>query len=133
PTVMGQTPPNGNGQYFYIKEIGDRVYLYWIPGSNQPFSGTDAEFLQTIAPGAFSVEVFTKDPNLSLADAIKQRFLTGYSEADCFINTNYEKAYPREVQSFVTATISIHFPIKNVQDRYDRLAKCPRGYTEGGD
>lgn len=47
--------PNGIGQYFFTKEIDDTVYLYWVPGSNQPFSSSDAEFLQTIAPGSKSV------------------------------------------------------------------------------
>ncbi len=57
--------PNGIGQYFFTKEIGDTVYLYWNPPSKLPFSGTDAEFLQTIAPGSKYVEVFNKDPQLS--------------------------------------------------------------------
>ena len=122
-------------QKFFTKEIGDTVYLYWIPATNQPFSGSDAEFLQKIAPGAYSVEVFSKDPNLSLADAIKQRFLTGYSEADCFINTNYRKGYPRDDMSFVTAAITANIPkYSNLSFSQisDYIEKCPGGYTEGG-
>src|SRR5258708_6651763 len=77
----------GGRQNFFTKEIGDTVYLYYNLASNQPFSGTDAEFLNTIPGHGYSVEVFNKDPQQSLQDAIKQQFLTGYAESDCFVNT----------------------------------------------
>src|SRR5260370_27739061 len=74
-------------QNFFTKEIGDTVYLYYNLATNQPFSGTDAEFLNTIPGHGYAVEVFNKDPQQSLQDAIKQQLLTGYSESDCFVNT----------------------------------------------
>jgi len=123
--------PNGIGQYFYTKEIGDKVFLYWVPGANHPFSGSDAEFLQKIAPGAYSVEVFTKDSHQSLADAIKQQFLTGIAGTDCYVNSTRD-GHPRQDESFQTAIID--FPHHSNQSRKQLeviAAKCPyvRSFT----
>jgi len=117
--------PNGIGQYFFTKEMGDKVYLYWVPGANKPFSGSDSEFLQTVAPGSKFVEVFNKDPQQSLTDAINQQFLTGYFENDCFVNIqHYSRPTPEE--SYQTAIID--FPHKAGQTRKQletMVAKCP--------
>lgn len=118
--------PNGIGQYFFTKEIGDTVYLYWVPGANQPFSGSDDEFLQKIAPGAYSVEVFNKDSKQSLTDAIRQQFLTGYAETDCPVHAS-RIGHSRADESFQTSIID--FPHKSGQSRkqLDALvAKCPK-------
>jgi len=118
-------------QHFFTKEIGDKVYLYYNfnKGSfNQPFPGSDADFLTSIAPGAFFVEVFNKDPQQSLAGAIKQHFLTGYSESNCFVNAA-RYGHPRQDESFQTAIID--FPHHSNQTRNQleaTAAKCP-GYV----
>ncbi len=118
--------PNGIGQYFFTKEIGDTVYLYWVPGANQPFSGSDPEFLQTIAPGSKFVEVFNKDPQQSLTGAIKQQFLTGYAESDCFVNI---QRYSRPIAEEAYQTAIIDFPHKAGHQTRKQLealvAKCP--------
>ena len=118
--------PNGIGQYFFTKEIDDKIYLYWVPGANQPFSGSDSEFLQTIAPGSKFVEVFNKDPQQSLTDAIKQQFLTEYAESDCFVNI---QRYSRPIAEESYQTAIIDFPHKSVHSRKQLetlVAKCPR-------
>ena len=56
-------------QNFYTREIGNTVYIYDDYRTNQPSIGTDDEFLKTIAPHAYSVEVFHKDPRQSLQEA----------------------------------------------------------------
>src|SRR5947209_15977301 len=117
--------PNGVGQYFFIREIGDIIYLYWVPGADKPFSGSDSEFLQTIAPGSKYVEVFNKEPQQSLQDAIRQRFLAGYSEADCSIGSTGN--HPRKDESFQTAIID--FPHHSNQTReqlVSLISKCPK-------
>jgi hypothetical protein len=121
--------PNGIGQYFYTKEIGDTVYLYENLSTNRSFSGTDTEFLQTIAPGSKYVEVFNKDPQLSLQDAIRQQFLTGYAETDCFVaSTPY--GHPREDESFQTGFINYSRQPVQTRTQLDALvAKCPKYVT----
>ncbi len=124
--------PNGIGQYFFTKELGDKVYLYWVPGANQPFSGSDTEFLQTIAPSSKYVEVFNKDPQQSLTDTIKQQFLTGYAESDCFVHTTHY-GHSREDESFQTAIID--YPRHSTQTRAQlgaSIAKCPKYVTANG-
>src|SRR5258708_12042339 len=66
---------------FFTREIGNRIYLYDNYNKesfNQPFSGTDADFLKSIAPVPFSVDVFTTHPQQSLPDPINQQLLTNY-------------------------------------------------------
>src|SRR6266567_799318 len=114
---------------YFTREIGNRIYLYDNYDKvsfNQPFSGTDADFLTSIAPGAFSVEVFTKDPQQSLQNAIKQQFLTGYSENDCFVNTT-PKGHPKAVESYQTAIIDFpHQPVQSRKQLETLVAKCPK-------
>ena len=113
-------------QNFFTREIGNTVYLYYNVATNQPFSGTDAEFLQTIPGHGYSVEVFSKDPQQSLRDAIKQQFLTGYAESNCFVNTA-RYGHPRADESYQTAIID--FPHKPGQSRKQLetlVAKCPK-------
>jgi len=120
--------PNGNGQYFYISEIDDKIFLYENFKTNKPFSGTDADFLTSIAPGSKYVEVFNKDPQQTLTDAIKQHFLNGFPETDCFVKTT-PYGHPREDESFQTAVIDYTRPSNSYLTRtqLDALvAKCPK-------
>jgi hypothetical protein len=122
----------GGKQNFFTKEIGDTVYLYYNLATNQPFSGTDAEFLNTIPGHGYSVEVFTKDPQQSLQGAIKQQFLTGYAESDCIIRATHY-GHPRQEESFQTAVID--FPRKSTYTREQldaAVAKCPKYTTAFG-
>ncbi|SRR6266568_1407075 len=124
--------PNGIGQYFFVKEIGNIIYLYWEPGHNQPFSGSDAEFLRDIALGAKSIQVFTKDPQKSLTEGIQAQFLTGYSKNDCFANIQH---YSRPVPEDSYQTAIIDFPRKAGHSRQQLeqlVAKCPQ-YTDSFD
>jgi hypothetical protein len=121
--------PNGNGQYFYISEIDDKIFLYENMKTNKPFLGTDADFLTSIAPGSKYVEVFNKDPNQSLTDAIKQHFLAGYSQDDCIIKVN-RYGHPREDETFQTASIILPVLPENNRAQLEALSnKCPKYST----
>ena len=65
-------------------------------------------------------------------EAIKQQFLIGYSETDCFVKaTPY--GHPREDESFQTAVIDI--PRHSAQTRMQLnalVAKCPKYVTFNG-
>ena len=121
-TSVYHYPRSDKGQYFFTREIGSKVFLY-SPTGDQPFSGTDAEFLNKI--GGVSVEVFRKDPTLSLQDAIKQRFLSGYTGTDCFVKpTRY--GFPREDMSYQAASIDYRpIPNQTLSDIHELINKCP--------
>lgn len=122
-------------QHFFTKEIGNTIYLYYNfsrDSFNHPFLGTDSDFLTSIAPGAFSVEVFDKDPQQPLKDAIKQQFLIGYAENDCFVKVS-RYGHPRNDESY--QTFIIDFPHQRGQSRKqldDSVAKCPKYVTAHG-
>jgi len=120
---------------YFTREIGNRIYLYDNYDKvsfNQPFSGTDADFLKSIAPGAFSVEVFTKDPQQSLADAIKQQFLSKYPGTDCFVHTT-SNGQLRLDESQQTAVIDFpHHSTLTHEQLSASVAKCPNYVTAYG-
>lgn len=62
---------NGSNETFTVSEAGNKVYIY--------ATGQTKESGQ-------SVESFTKDPNLTLEQAITQQFLTGIDTDTCFVN-----------------------------------------------
>jgi hypothetical protein len=119
----------GGDQRIYVKEIGNKVYLYNTV-SNQPFSGPYSEFLKTIAQHAKFVAVFHKESRQSLQDAIKQEFLSGYSEDNCFVNKPRPFG-PREDDSLVTVIIDVpRIPDMTNEQFHSAAAKCP-AYVSG--
>jgi len=93
------------GDYTFIREINNTIYIYWIPGTNQPFSGSDADFLSSELPNSRFVEVFYKDPNLSLTDAIKQKIFGGNIPSQCYISTDKRYGEPNINTSYQQAVI----------------------------
>ena len=116
-----------NGQYFFTKEISNTVYLYWIPGSDKPFSGTDSEFLRAIAPGSKYVEVFTVDPHKTIYEILQEKFLAGYSQNDCFLRP---PSGPPSGGFYQWAYLDFH---RNSNDTPEQIraekAKCPKYVT----
>lgn len=105
--------PSSNGQKFSVKESGNKIYIFM---DNTSFD-----------TGQF-VEVFTKDKNDTLAEAIEKQFLNGISKNDCFVingNSTF-KFYPA---SYTTAEIS--YPESNDQNvgPGEIPAKCPQNYS----
>lgn len=120
---------------FYTKEIGNTIYLYYNPEANQPFLGTDAEFLSKISPGhGYSLEVFNKDEHKSLIDAIKEQFLDGYKASDCIVKqTRY--GHRKNDESIQTAVIVANISPNSQKTRLEldeSIAKCPKYTTTFG-
>lgn len=94
-----------------VETAGNKIYVY---------TGTKAEEGQ-------SAEVFKKDKNDTLEQAIRKQFLNGISEKDCFIEdltSNYK--YPAGYK-----VVDIGFPYDKNSDipMFAQENKCPQGYT----
>jgi len=103
-----------NGQTASVQEIGNKVYVY--------YTGTPATQGQYI-------EVFDKDKNQTLEEAVKAQILKGYSESDCPI-----KSQSQYVPVGFTA-LSITLPISQGDEPeaiQAKAAKCPSKYTAFG-
>jgi len=96
-----------------VTEIGDKIYVHGANG--EPEQGQ-------------SIEVFTKDSNLTLGEAIEARFLGGYDPNDCFVK-NYGTNETR-LENYVSAGIS--FPPSSDPDApwWQNADKCPQHYSE---
>jgi hypothetical protein len=108
--------------YFYgVEEKDNKIYVYY------ELKNQKGELEKKIEDGQY-VEVFTKDPEESLSEAITKKFLKGYSTKDCFVKTDGKSELPN---NFETATIS--FPIvENSPDDspwWANADKCPKVYT----
>lgn len=98
-------------------EEGDKVYVYAASITKNPQDGQ-------------WVEVFQKDPNLTLADAIKKQFLANYSSADCFVSL--QSRYPDSVKlpdNYEVAEISYPAPSDTTAPGWANADKCPQMYT----
>lgn len=105
-------PNPQEGLNIKVSEVGDKIYIH------------DAS--SPIETGR-SIEVFTKNPQQSLAEAIEENFLQGYDSKDCFVkitgmidqNPNYENAV-------------ISFPPSNDPNGpwWQNAEKCPKNYSE---
>lgn len=75
-----------------------------------------------------SIEVFEKDEDLSLKEAIEERFLEGYDPADCFV-TVYEDN-DQGLPNHVSAGISYPRLDEENAPFWENAGKCPQGYSE---
>ncbi len=120
-------------QRFFTREIDDKVYLYYNfdkSSFNRPFPGIDSEFLTLVAPGAKYVQVFSKNPNQSLISAVKQQFLTGYSDSNCIVHET-KHGQSRQDNSFQTAVIDVPHNKSQKREQVDAaISRCPI-YTTG--
>lgn len=62
----------------YVKEIGDKVYLYQVFQNGKNNFDTNN----------LSVQVLSKDPSQTLEEAVRQQFLQGYSAQTCLFKDN---------------------------------------------
>ncbi len=103
-----------NGQRVLVKETGDTIYVYT--------QGTVPE------QGQF-VRVWTKDLNESLQQAVKTRFLKGYSEQRCFV-TSWVDNVGTKPSTGVTAVVSFPIgPTDSTTPWWDNGKHCPQNYT----
>jgi hypothetical protein len=102
-----------------VAEIGNKIYVY--SANDKPEEGQ-------------SIEVFQKDPKISLQDAIEDKFLAGIDPKDCFVKT-YANNDPMlsetspNLPSYITAGIA--YPPSDDPDAFGwDNSKCPKGYSE---
>jgi hypothetical protein len=93
------------GQRFFVREIGNTIYIYQKAWNSQGYEGSDQQFLSEIAPDSKYVEVFYKDPQQSLAKAIDQYIFKGPIPYQCYINTSTQYGDPRIDESYQRAVI----------------------------
>lgn len=117
------------------KEAGTKIYYSDKLGVGFTYLSPVANYTSKITESATkiyldnqSIEVFTKDPKLTLAEAIKSKFLQGYNSSDCFIKTN--ETNEQRLSSYVSAEIS--FPPPNDPDApfWQNSDKCPQYYSQ---
>ncbi len=106
-----------------VKEVEDKIYVYMNQNSN---TTTKDDYTK----GQW-IQVFPKDKSQTLEDAIKQKFLTNYSEKDCFVSSKITQSksvsYPSNYQ---TATISYPAPTDDSAPFWANADKCPQTYSE---
>lgn len=103
-----------NGQTISTQEIGNKVYIFF--DNTAP---TNGQYL----------EVFSKDKNQSLADAIKAQILKGYALTDCQLKPETQYV-PKGFEA-----LAIVVPINPNDDQATieaKVSKCPQGYTAMG-
>lgn len=74
------------------------------------------------------VQVFSKDPNLSLSKTISEKFLQGYDSKICFVRV-YDSA-TRDLGNYITAGISFPPNTDPQEPWWTNGAKCPQDYSE---
>lgn len=117
------------------KEAGTKIYYSEKLGVGFTYLSPSANYTPKITESASkinldgqTIEVFTKDPKLTLAEVIKSKFLQGYNSNDCFVKT-YETS-EQKLSTYVSAGIS--FPPTNDPDApwWQNSDKCPQHYSE---
>lgn len=127
------------GQAFFVREIGNKIYLYdnYNSGSvNKPFTGSDNEFLRKGTmkdPNNISskyLEVFYKNPQQSLTDAIKQQIFQGDIPSQCYIKTSTRYGEPSIDESYEHAVIWEYTSPKSktmsYQENINYILSCTR-------
>lgn len=108
-----------NDSKIAVKEIGNKIYVYSTNGAPE-----NGQYL----------EMFSKNKNQSLIDAIKQKILTGYSLNDCLVKTMSGtfngQSYPANfelAQIGVPTTAGV-----DMETLSEEAKKCPAGYIALG-
>lgn len=117
------------------KEAGTKIYYSDKLGIGFTYLSLDPGYTPNITETATkidldgqSIEVFTKDPKLTLAEAIKDNFLSGYDQKDCFVKV-YE-TNEQELSNYISAGISFPAPSDPSMPWWQNSVKCPRYYSE---
>lgn len=106
-----------NKTEFTTKEMGNKVYIH-PPGSSYE-------------TGQY-IEVFKKDPNQTLEQAIKATFLENYSEEKCLVSVEQlSTIYP---SSYTKARIEAvgYSNSTSMQEMSEKIKECPKIYTQSG-
>jgi cytoskeletal protein RodZ len=107
--------PLDNTATFATKEVGNKVYVY-----NTKYSYESGQY----------VEVFNKNSDLTLKEAINKTFLENYSQDKCVVSTNESSnKYP---STYTLATIKVPGEFTDMLDMSERVKNCPKIYTQFG-
>jgi len=106
----------------------DKFGLGFTYFSEEPSFSSEIKESDRIIVSDQSIEVFSKDPKISLEQAVKDRFLGGYDPKDCFVKIS--ETNEQEMPNYVSAVIS--FPISTDTNNpwWQNADKCPRDYSE---
>ncbi|MFA5155654.1 MAG: hypothetical protein WC453_04440 [Patescibacteria group bacterium] len=126
PRIFGLAGKEPGTQTYYSDQLGVG-FTYRPDDERHP---AISESGNKIMVGDQSVELFAKDPDLSLPQALQARFLAGYSPADCFVKVFPTADTEQQLPDYVAATIS--FPPSDNPDGpwWGGADKCPAIYTE---
>lgn len=105
-----------NNSKIAAKQIGNKIYVYSTSGPAE-----EGQYL----------EMFTKDKNASLIEAIKQKILVGYSLTDCLVkvaqNPVTGQSYPA---GYEIANITVPTgPNDGLEEMFEKTKKCPEKYV----
>lgn len=129
--LNGKTPGT---ELYYSDKLGVG-FTYAQQSATTPaikISETDNKihlYLANETPGDWqSIEVFNKDSKISLAEAIKSRFLANYSPEDCFVkNTTTDE---QKNAGYESAVISFPPAANSNGPWWENNNKCPANYSE---
>ena len=102
------------GDSLTITEIGNKIYLHGI--KQEPEGGN-------------SIEVFAKDPNESISEAIEGRFLKGYNPEDCYVVIDDVPSEFDLRSGYMFASISYPPPDDPEAPWFENSSKCPVNYS----
>jgi hypothetical protein len=95
------------------KQISNKIYVY-----------ADA---YTYDSGQY-LEMFQKNPNISLEETLKKTFLENYSTIDCTVVTETTpSSYPT---SYIQANIKVPGEFTDLEDMSIKWQKCPKTYVQ---
>lgn len=106
---------NDDGSVAQVKEEGNKIYVY-------------NSTLKDYKEGQW-VQVFSKESQQSLNDAVKRRFLANYSANDCFVSAYTPKpsSYPA---TYRAAIIDVpHAEGDDLETLSQKWEKCPQPYV----
>lgn len=112
---LADTVENTPGEQVAVKtkEVGNKTYIYMVDNYTKPEDGQ-------------SIEMFAKDPQDTLAQAITKKFLSGISPTDCFVRPGTVSA--KAASQLERATIG--YPIPEGADPFESGQQCPANYKE---
>lgn len=123
--IFGLNAKEAGTMIYYSDKLGIG-FSYLSNVSSSPVTVTESD--NKINVSGQAVEVFTKDPKISLEQAIEQRFLQGYNSSECFVK-KYDNSEQKNAD-YVSAGIS--FPPSSDPDApwWQNSDKCPPYYSE---
>lgn len=75
-----------------------------------------------------TIEVFSKDPKISLEQVIQDRFLQGYDPTHCFVKT-YQKTAKEKSSTYISAIISFPPSSDPREPEWVNTYDCPEDYS----